>query len=670
MQIKRKEEYPMRKSATATENAVKNRNPLTRLRRGPWPLEPEYDRRRQLWCVALMLVSVFCLEFISLYWTARRFTGLLATFLSAPLMLLLNLLPLALLVAIFYALTGKVTVSVAVPGVTLLALTLVNAFKINLRGDPFVFSDFFLASEAGDMMGRYSLVFSKSQIAGLIAAVLGLVLLSLLTGKIRLRGHWLARGLTAGGCAAALVLLVLFVYPNENLYKTTYAGAGLISTRNSAQWYAAHGFTYAFLNSAIDEDDVSDLFSSDSVDIGEPVSADEPDGDETAAEAAGDTANVNILAIQLEAYCDMTHYLDPEAVEEVYASFHAIEEDAISGNLLVNINGGGTVNTERSVITGYTALPDFTTEPNSYAWYLQSIGYTVEGSHPNDGSFYDRDLINANLGFETYYFNENYYEEIINADTAILDSDAALFEEIVYLMEEADGPYFSLNITLQNHGPYDSTSCSGTEYLTEEDCANETIRTITNNYLNLIASTNEALADMVEELSELDEPVLLVVFGDHMPYLGDYTSLDAYEELGINADVSTDEGFYNYYSTPYFIWANDAAREALGQDCVGDGGDIGPYFLMNKVFELCGWTGDEMMQASNDLLDAGITMVSSAVEVYCEIGQLVDTLSEEGQTALDKFLAFQSAWQSSFQYGDLSTSSADESGSQDSDLEE
>ncbi len=657
---------------TATENAVKNRNPLTRLRRGPWPLEPEYDRRRQLWCVALMLISVFCLEFISLYWTARRFTGLLATFLSAPLMLLLNLLPLALLVAIFYALTGKVTVSVAVPGVTLLALTLVNAFKINLRGDPFVFSDFFLASEAGDMMGRYSLVFSKSQIAGLIAAVLGLVLLSLLAGKIRLRGHWLARGLTAGGCAAALVLLVLFVYPNESLYKSTYAGAGLISTRNSAQWYAAHGFTYAFLNSAIDEDDVSDLFSSnaDSVDIGEPVAADELDGDETAAEAAGDTANVNILAIQLEAYCDMTHYLDSEAVEEVYASFHAIEEDAISGNLLVNINGGGTVNTERSVITGYTELPDFTTETNSYAWYLQSIGYTVEGSHPNDGSFYDRNLINANLGFETYYFNENYYEEIINADTAILDSDAALFEEIVYLMEEADGPYFSLNITLQNHGPYDSTSCSGTEYLTEEDCANETIRTITNNYLNLVASTNEALADMVEELSELDEPVLLVVFGDHMPYLGDYTSLDAYEELGINADVSTDEGFYNYYSTPYFIWANDAAREALGQDCVGDGGDIGPYFLMNKVFELCGWTGDEMMQASNALLDAGITMVSSAVEVYCENGQLVDTLSEEGQTALDKFLAFQSAWQSSFQYGDLSTSSADESGSQSSDPEE
>ena len=649
---------------------------LTRYKHGPWPQDPKYDRNRLLWCIILLILSTLIIEAISIFWTAGRYSGLLITFISAPLVIILNLLPLALLVAIFYSLTGRVGLSIGIPRVILLILTLINSFKLNLRGDPFVFSDIFLAGEAGEMMaGSYTLVFSESQIIGLIITILGLIFLNLVSGKIRLKGHWIARGCTAGGCAAVLVILILFVYPNNSLYKSTYAGGDLVSSRNAAQWYAAHGFTWSFLHSAVDEEDVSDLFSfvdssketeetdtieeteeeSEETDIIEEAEEESEETDiveETEEEIEEYTVLPNIIAIQLEAYCDVTDYFDTEAVESVYSAIHEIEENSISGNLLVNHNGGGTSDTERAVITGYITLPDFSTTTNSYAWYLQSLGYTVEGSHPNTGTFYDRETINFNLGFENYYFTENYYDSLIDSDTASLESDAILFQEILNLMEADDSgnPYFSLNVSIQNHGPYKNDGLNGLEYLTEEDCANETVRNIVNNYLDLISTTNDALVDMVEELSSMDEPVVLVVFGDHMPYWGNYTTLDPYAELGINDDASTDEGFYNYYSVPYFIWANDAAKEALGEDFIGDGGDFGPYFLMNKVFELCGITGDEMMEASNTLLDAGITMVSSAVELYCEDGQLVETLSEEGQKALDTFLEFQDSWQNNFQY--------------------
>ncbi len=639
------------------KNPDKKPNPLFRLQAGPWPEDARYHRHRLFWCMGWMLVAVVGITLLSLYWTMRRFTGLLAALPQAPLVLVLNLLPLLLVVVLLYALTGRGTLSVALPGVLLLALSLVNALKINLRGDPLLFSDLSLAGEAGGIMGRYGVVLSKSQIAGIAATVLGLVLLFLLVGKVRLVGHWRVRAAVALVSLAGLVAMLLLVYPNNTLYKTTYADHGTVSARNASLWYSAHGFTYAFLYSALDEDTVSSLLPTGSTVTTEltdkSVTPEEGDASSVTVEetAQEDTANVNIIAIQLEAYCDVTRYLDCEAIEEVYASLHAIEADAISGNLLVNTNGGGTINTERSFMTGYTTLTDFETETNSYIWYLQSLGYTTEGSHPNTGTFYDRVTVNANLGFQTYFFTENYYEGLVTS--GYTRSDAILFDNIISLMEDAEGPYFSLNISLQNHGPYSSDTCTGTQYLTAADCSNTTVRNIVNNYLNLIATTNQALADMVETLDSMDTPVLLVVFGDHMPYWGDYTSMDPYTELGINADTSTDEGFYNYYSTPYFIWANAAAREALGQDCVGDGGDIGSCFLMNKVFALCGWTGDEMMQASNQLLEAGITMVSSAVELYCENGVLVEELSEEGQAALDTFLAFQSQWQSSFCYGDL-----------------
>lgn len=682
------------------EHLNQKSRPLSRFRCGLWPMEPEYDRKRLRWCILLLILATLLMSAVSLGLTAGRY-GLGSALLTSPIVVLLNVLPFALAVVILYALTGRVCLSVGIPGVTLLVLTLVNSFKINLRGDPFLFADILLAGEAGDMLtSSYSLVFSAAQILAIVLTVVCLELLSLFAGRIRLQGHWVVRGCTAGGCAVILALLVLFVYPSDTLYKSTYAGGEQVSSRNAAQWYAAHGFTWSFLHSAVDEDDVSSLFSSDEDDAlllaSAEGSADTDEGDaeseseaeseaETGTETEEDNAGEaevlsvteeeeesvlpNIIAIQLEAYCDVTDFLDAEAIEEVYAGIHAIEEESVTGNLLVNAFGGSTQNTERSFITGYTSLPDFSSETNSYAWYLRSLGYTVEGSHPSTGTFYDRVTIDANLGFQTYYFSENYYEDLLDVDNAAKESDAVLFQEIVNLMQEAlsvtdeetgeSSPYFSFNITLQNHGPYSGTNTPETEYLTAEDCADKTVRNIVNNYLNLIETTNEALVELVETLRDMTEPVVLVLFGDHMPYWGNYTSLDPYEALGVNFDTSTDEGFFNYYSTPYLIWANDAAKEALGEDFTGDGGDFGPYFLMNKVFELCGIEGDAMMQASSDLLEAGITMISSAVEVYCENGEFVDTLSEAGQAALDTFLNFQSAWQNSFQYGDLLTGDGD-----------
>ena len=68
--------------------------------------------------------------------------------------------------------------------------------------------------------------------------------------------------------------------------------------------------------------------------------------------------------------------------------------------------------------------------------------------------------------------------------------------------------------------------------------------------------------------------------------------------------MTDEESFYNYWSTPYLIWANDAAKQALENDFVGQGPDISPCFLMNVLFEQCGWAGDAYMQAVYDCWQA------------------------------------------------------------------
>ena len=80
--------------------------------------------------------------------------------------------------------------------------------------------------------------------------------------------------------------------------------------------------------------------------------------------------------------------------------------------------------------------------------------------------------------------------------------------------------------------------------------------------------TISAMTLLAQQLEEMEEPVVLVLFGDHKPW---GNSNDAYYGIGASFDTTTLEGFYQYYSTPYLIWANSAAKETLGRDFQGEG---------------------------------------------------------------------------------------------------
>src|SRR5699024_8352079 len=132
----------------------------------------------------------------------------------------------------------------------------------------------------------------------------------------------------------------------------------------------------------------------------------------------------------------------------------------------------------------------------------------------------------------------------------------------------------------QGHGPYDSESVWRGNHYTDGRYSTATAN-IVDNYLGSVADTGAQLSALVDQFRGEERPVVLVVFGDHKPWLGYNNS--GYQELGVNLDTSTAEGFYNYSGTRYLIWANDAAREVLGNDFQGEGPDVSSCFLMNLV---------------------------------------------------------------------------------------
>ena len=218
--------------------------------------------------------------------------------------------------------------------------------------------------------------------------------------------------------------------------------------------------------------------------------------------------------------------------------------------------------------------------------------------HPIYGAFYNRNTINANLGFDKYYNYENTYSKIDDG----FARDDVFFDTIIDGYERAKKdkiPYFNFSVTYQNHVPYNVQSYEGKEYFFDNDGYDPTYYNMINEYLSGIKETNIQLKKLINYFDNEKEPVIVVLFGDHNPALGD--DAFTYHDLGINVSLDTIEGFLNYYETPFVIQANNAAKEKFDNTFEVSDITISPIFLMNELFDNMGLKGNQYLQYMHSL---------------------------------------------------------------------
>ena len=506
-------------------------------------------------------------------------------YLRHPALVALNLLPPLLLMALLYAATGRAWAAYLIAALPVLGLSLGNYYKLVFRDDPVLASDLLILGEAGKMAGKYHLFLDRKLAMALLPVLAaGIALFLLARGRPRLpvRG-----GIAAAALAASLALIP--VYGSDDTYNKN-ANTDHINPWSATQQYISRGLMYPFLHSVktampsppegYSEREAAAL-------LAEYQDADIPED-----------KKVNIVGVMLEAFADFSVYESIEFQQDVYAVYHDLEAESYTGNLLTNIFAGGTVDTERAFLTGIAPSDiNYRANTSSYVWYLKSQGYQTSGDHPSNSWFYNRVNINSYLGFDRYRFAEDHYTALSGEDTAW---DYTFFPELTSSILEQlgdDAPLFSFSVSYQGHGPYGDYACWWGEvddYVANYNLAQEE-RTILANYFGSVMSTQYYLSEMVDVFRAMDEPIVVVVFGDHKPWLGNSNSV--YNALGIDLSRMSVDSFYNYWSTRYLIWANDAAKEVIGHDMVGEGPDISPCFLMNVLFEQLGWEGDAYMQA-------------------------------------------------------------------------
>lgn len=585
-----------------------------------------------LWCIGVGIVSLY-------FGKVNYGPELFDSYFQYAGILMLNLFPVFVIAALAFLICNRVWPAVLSSGLITLVLALINHFKLLFRNDPLIATDISYISEAAQMGGQYNITITPV-IAACFASVVAASVFSYFFMRARMHSPWprLAALVLLAGASAGLYL---GVYTNDSVYTFTsnlqveFADGYQMNEWNETDKYCCRGFLYPLINS------FSELHSDKPAGYSKSAAAEYFSQYES--QDIPDDQKVNIISVMLEAYYDFSTYPDIFSFEtDPYAFYHQLQEESLTGTLVTNIFAGGTIDTERCYITGSTQLYNYRANAGSYARYFSSQGYRTEFCHPGYGWFYNRQNVSEYLGFDSANFFEGRYKT--EGDTGIM-RDSQFFPDLAALYAQAlteDSPYFNFSVTYQNHGPYASDELydKSTEYVSRGMHGGLTDESynILNNYFWGIRITDDSLRDFIEELRSDKEPVIVVLFGDHKPWLGDNSTV--YEELGLDLSCRDDESFYTYYDTQYLIWANDAAKEALGTDFTGDGGSFSPCFLMMRLFDQCGWKGDEYMQAERELYEMGVDVINASGR-FRENGQLTTSLSEECKTALKKVLWMQ-----------------------------
>ncbi|MBR7179496.1 MAG: LTA synthase family protein [Oscillospiraceae bacterium] len=569
----------------------------------------------------LLVAAGCCLGLVSLYFSAGSHgLDLFLWYLTQPTVLVLNLLPFVLLTLLLYALFDRAWLAFLVSGGVGLFFSWAQYWKLMARSDPIYAGDLLLLSEATQMAGQYIQITWQIVLSAVLVLIGCAVLFFLGQGRMK-------KALPRLSLLALIVAAGMWLYPSFYTDSATYNSMTVWPQVN--KWfetnrYISRGGIYPFLHSIPDAlpqpPEGYDREAAESLLANSP-SADIPEEE-----------RVSIILTQLEAFADLSGITDRITGHDPYAIFHALAEESYHGQLLPNVFAGGTIDTERCVLTGYSALEDFRHSAWSYARYFAEQGYALNGAHAGYEAFYNRLNVNANLGISNYRFIEGYYDALYGA---VPPDDFFLQDITNYCKTQMEsGPVFSFNVTYQNHGPYDSSKLwYDTLYVPQGDLSDSDYHII-NNYLHGIEKTTIHMQRMVDTFRQSGEPVILVFFGDHKPWLGEQSV--TYGALGIEIQSQDIGSFYNYYATPYLIWANDAAKAVLGSDFVGQGPDISPCFLMNVLFEQCGWEGPGFMQLTDAVLAE--TSVLHATNRYLVDGQLTDTLTESQQKLVQDML--------------------------------
>lgn len=263
----------------------------------------------------------------------------------------------------------------------------------------------------------------------------------------------------------------------------------------------------------------------------------------------------DIVVIMNESFADLRCY-GAQIAPEIYRDWDEILARSAHGTAYSSVFGGNTPNAEYEFLTGdsllfYTGTPipyetAIRQDVPALPGLLAQLGSGTVAMHPNEGIVWSREQVYPKLGFGRSVFLADY------ENTEMLRryvSDQANYSQVLRVLEEADGPQFLFNVTIQNHGSYEEENFADLNALLDS----RTGCSQTRQYLTLVKESGAALKEFLQQLEQRPRKTYVVFFGDHQPWV-DEAFYSQYES-------EQDAQEHLRYQVPYFIWCNQSQEE-------------------------------------------------------------------------------------------------------------
>lgn len=236
-----------------------------------------------------------------------------------------------------------------------------------------------------------------------------------------------------------------------------------------------------------------------------------------------------------------------------------------SGLMLSSGYGGGTANLEYMSLTGLSMVNFDSSLTSPYQQLVPNASWTPTVNrywgdksnsvafHPYEPSMYLRSTNYKKFGFSKFYALQGpdviQHKDMIDKSPYV--SDDAAYTSALDEISSAKKSQFVQIVTMQNHMPYRNwyanndfkvQASEGSQDLGDDETSS--IET----YSKGINYTDQATKKFLDSLDNLDKPVTVVFYGDHLPGIYSTASDDDKNSLALHL-------------TDYFIWSNKKSCE-------------------------------------------------------------------------------------------------------------
>ena len=343
----------------------------------------------------------------------------------------------------------------------------------------------------------------------------------------------------------------------------------------------------------------------------------------------------NIIVVFSESFWDIGQLEEIKFDKEVALNFNKLKNEGLFFNMISPSYGGISANVEFEFLTGANTMYF----NNGYIPYMQLYTNSKYKNNPsiiqelkNNGyktkitTYVSPRLFNCGRFYN--YLNIDEKEYITNVNESEKKgqyiSDKSITDKIIneFNNKEKDEKLFYMTLTMQAHMPYPISKYDNYDIDIVESNLSDKLNETLKSYAQGIYDADKELGRLYEYVKQIEEPTIIVFYGDHLPYLSNGKE-DAMKELKFFNTEDKNLNNFRKYNTQSLILANfeieqDNNIKYLGPDL------LSTYIINNMDIEISDYY--KWLYNTKDTISASNYLVS-----VNQNGELYNTNQLEGK---------------------------------------